>query len=198
MDNIAIGFLDWMDATAIDKCHLVAYSMGGRLGLHMVINYPDRFDKVILESSSPGLKTEEERVARLEHDYGIIKKLQALPVEQFMQEWYDQPLFDSLREHPDKLERLLHDQSQASTPGWVKSLQMMGTGKQFSLWPRIDEVRHEPLLIVGEKDAKFQAIAKEMAEAISGAKMVVVPGAGHNVHLEKPSVFVEQVRQYLT
>ncbi|MBU8933624.1 MAG: 2-succinyl-6-hydroxy-2,4-cyclohexadiene-1-carboxylate synthase [candidate division Zixibacteria bacterium] len=198
MDRVACGLVRWLDELSIEKCHLVAYSMGGRLGLYLAINYSDRFDRIVLESSSPGLKTEEERAVRRAHDALITKKLQTMPVEEFMREWYDQPLFDSLRQYPDKLEGLLKDRSRADMAGWAKSLAMMGTGQQASLWPRLNEVKASLRLIVGEKDAKFQEIAKEMAEEILGTTVAVVAGAGHNVHLEQPVAFVEQVRQYLT
>ena len=41
-------------------------------------------------------------------------------------------------------------------------------------------------LIVGERDAKFRAIAERMAAALPDAALHVVPGAGHAVQLEAP------------
>jgi 2-succinyl-6-hydroxy-2,4-cyclohexadiene-1-carboxylate synthase len=41
-------------------------------------------------------------------------------------------------------------------------------------------------LITGGRDAKFTEIARQMAAAIAGAKAVVVSGAGHAAHLERP------------
>ena len=49
-------------------------------------------------------------------------------------------------------------------------------------------------MIIGERDAKFRAIAGEMAAGIPRAQLVVVPGAGHAVHLEAP----ERVAEILT
>jgi pimeloyl-ACP methyl ester carboxylesterase len=42
-------------------------------------------------------------------------------------------------------------------------------------------------LVVGERDQKFRAIATEMAAGLPRATVVVVPGAGHAVHLEAPA-----------
>jgi 2-succinyl-6-hydroxy-2,4-cyclohexadiene-1-carboxylate synthase len=44
--------------------------------------------------------------------------------------------------------------------------------------------------VVGERDSKFQGIAAEMAAAIPVAEVVIVPGAGHAVHLEAPEAIV--------
>jgi 2-succinyl-6-hydroxy-2,4-cyclohexadiene-1-carboxylate synthase len=41
-------------------------------------------------------------------------------------------------------------------------------------------------LLVGERDAKFRAVANEMAARIPRARVVIVPAAGHSVHLEAP------------
>ena len=50
------------------------------------------------------------------------------------------------------------------------------------LWDRLGELTMPVTLVVGERDAKFRAIAERM-----GAPVVVVPGAGHAVHLEAPA-----------
>jgi pimeloyl-ACP methyl ester carboxylesterase len=41
-------------------------------------------------------------------------------------------------------------------------------------------------LVVGERDSKFRAVAVEMARRMPAAEVVVVPVAGHAVHLEAP------------
>ena len=42
------------------------------------------------------------------------------------------------------------------------------------------------LLVVGERDEKFRTIALAMADEIASARVEIVPGAGHAVHLERP------------
>jgi pimeloyl-ACP methyl ester carboxylesterase len=41
-------------------------------------------------------------------------------------------------------------------------------------------------LVAGDRDPKYVDLARRMAERIAGAEVVVVPGAGHAVHLEDP------------
>ncbi len=45
--------------------------------------------------------------------------------------------------------------------------------------------------MVGERDEKFRAIAERMAAALPSARVRVVEGAGHAVHLEVPDALVE-------
>ncbi len=40
-------------------------------------------------------------------------------------------------------------------------------------------------------------IAERMAEALPDARIVVVPGAGHTVHLERPDAWVGAVTAFL-
>jgi pimeloyl-ACP methyl ester carboxylesterase len=49
-------------------------------------------------------------------------------------------------------------------------------------------------LVAGEQDAKFREVAERMAEAIPAAELVVVEGAGHAVHLERPEALAEALR----
>jgi pimeloyl-ACP methyl ester carboxylesterase len=48
-------------------------------------------------------------------------------------------------------------------------------------------------LVVGERDAKFQAIAAEMAAALADARVHVVGGAGHATHLEAPGLVADVI-----
>ncbi len=41
-------------------------------------------------------------------------------------------------------------------------------------------------LVVGERDEKFTAVAERMAAALPSARVEIVPGVGHAVHLEPP------------
>jgi pimeloyl-ACP methyl ester carboxylesterase len=46
------------------------------------------------------------------------------------------------------------------------------------------------LLIAGERDqAAPLKTMQRMAETIAGSRLVVIPGAGHMVHLERPAEF---------
>jgi 2-succinyl-6-hydroxy-2,4-cyclohexadiene-1-carboxylate synthase len=68
----------------------------------------------------------------------------------------------------------------------ARALRGLGTGALPSVWDRLAELRIPVVLVVGERDQKFRAIAEEMASAIAAARLVVVRGAGHAAHLEAP------------
>jgi 2-succinyl-6-hydroxy-2,4-cyclohexadiene-1-carboxylate synthase len=74
----------------------------------------------------------------------------------------------------------------------------MGQGAQPSFWERLGELRGLVLLIVGEEDEKYAAIARAMTERIPEARVEVVAEAGHAAYLEAPGptgrVVVELLR----
>ena len=61
------------------------------------------------------------------------------------------------------------------------------------LWDRLGELAMPVTLVVGERDAKFRAIAERMAERLPDAEVVVVAGAGHAVALEDPEAVAEAI-----
>lgn len=66
--TVASHMIQLLDRLKIKQVDLLGYSMGGRLALAIAVNYPERVRRLILESASPGLETEEERAERRQKD----------------------------------------------------------------------------------------------------------------------------------
>ena len=79
----------------------------------------------------------------------------------------------------------------------ASSLRLAGTGAQQSLWPTLPSLPMPVLLVAGQLDAKFTAIAERMAALIPDAVVEIIAGAGHVVHLERPTEFLEVLRRWL-
>jgi 2-succinyl-6-hydroxy-2,4-cyclohexadiene-1-carboxylate synthase len=73
--------------------------------------------------------------------------------------------------------------------GLAQSLRGVGTGVQPSLHAQLPALHIPVLLIAGELDTKFMAIARSMAQALPRSQLRIIPGAGHAVHLERPEDF---------
>jgi 2-succinyl-6-hydroxy-2,4-cyclohexadiene-1-carboxylate synthase len=195
MPNTAQAIIQLLDRLEIPQSHLIGYSMGGRLALYLALYFPDRFPKVILESASPGLKTEAEQIARKQHDAELADRLES-DFPKFLMEWYEQPLFRSLKQHPN-FEQIVKQRLQNCSSELAKSLRYLGIGEQPSLWDKLIAHQHPLLLLVGERDRKFISINEEMASLCRMAQLEIVPDAGHNIHLENPEKFVTQIQKFL-
>ena len=106
-------------------------------------------------------------------------------MEEFARRWATET--PVLAGQPAEVRERVHADRLRNTPaGLARALRGLGTGALSPLWDRLGELTMPVTLIVGERDAKFRAIAEEMARSIPHAALVVVPGAGHAVHLEAP------------
>ena len=195
MLNTAQALINLLDDLQIDKCLLLGYSMGGRLALYMTLHFPDRFEKVVLESASPGLKSEKDRSHRIQSDLDIAQKLKNSNIKDFILNWYDRPLFKSLKKSP-KFDQLIETRLANNPLELAKSLRNMGTGNQPSLWEKLTQNQIPILLLAGEDDHKFQSINAEIASLCPAANLAIIPKAGHNIHFENIDKFVEVVRQF--
>ncbi|PSB40786.1 2-succinyl-6-hydroxy-2,4-cyclohexadiene-1-carboxylate synthase [filamentous cyanobacterium Phorm 6] len=195
MSNTAQALIHLLDDLQIDKCLLLGYSMGGRLALYMTLHFSDRFEKVVLESASPGLMTAKDRSHRLESDSHTAQKLENSNLKEFLLSWYDRPLFQSLKKSPN-FHRLIEARLVNNAIELAKSLRNMGTGNQPSLWAQLAQNQIPLLLLVGAYDDKFKTINTEIASLCPAASFQIVPKAGHNIHFENIDKFVEVVRQF--
>lgn len=199
IEPTAQAIINLLDELKIDKCHLIGYSMGGRLALYLTLHFPEHFIKVVLESASPGLKTQAERLERIRRDAQIAKKLSRTIIQidfaAFLSSWYSQPIFGSIKNHPE-FERLLENRFQNHPIELTKSLQFMGTGNQPSLWGKIKDNITLLLLVVGENDKKFRDINTEIANICKVAQLKIISNTAHNIHFENTVEFVQNIREF--
>ncbi len=183
------------DAESIILC---GYSMGGRLALLFAEKYPLLLNKLIIESSSPGINDEAERKKRLESDEELAKFIETNTIERFVERWINLPLFSSLKNLPDDKLKFYHKcKMNNNQTGLTNSLRAFSTGKMTSLWDKLQNIKIKTLLITGELDEKFSLLNKKMCEQMPLAQQVIVKNAGHIVHLEKPKVFVNLITDFI-
>ncbi len=171
---------------------LAGYSQGGRIALHAALAMPERVTQLVLIGASPGIADDSERAARRQADERLAEHVERLTVAQFANEWEQTPLISDIA---PQAAALAHADRLRSTPaGLAAALRGLGTGALPSLWERLTELRIPVTLLAGERDAKFTALAHQMARHIPHATVEIVPGAGHAVHLERPDAVAAALR----
>lgn len=178
--------------------HLVGYSMGGRIALQLALAHAEIVRSLVLESASPGIADPGERAARVRSDEALARMLESEGVEPFVSHWEQIPLFASQsRIAAEARERLRADRLRRDACGLAQSLRGCGAGVAPAVVDRLHELTMPTLLVVGELDEKYRQLGETMAERIPRAELVVVPEAGHTVHLEQPAAYAEAVRRFL-
>ncbi|MGL5794721.1 MAG: 2-succinyl-6-hydroxy-2,4-cyclohexadiene-1-carboxylate synthase [Waterburya sp.] len=196
LPNLAQALIALLEQLNIRQCFLVGYSLGGRIALYLTIYFPQYFLGVILESASPGLKTQPERDRRIQQDLQLIKQLESQDFADFLQQWYSQPLFSSFAQHPNFQQALIRRLNNNPVK-LSKSLRYLGLGMQPSLWSQLKSLQIPLLLVVGELDSKFVAINREIANLCPQANLNIVKNSGHNVHFEQLWEFSKLLERFL-
>lgn len=178
---------------------IAGYSMGGRIALSFAINNSHKIKKLILESSTAGIENRNDRLIRINNDNYLAKTIEGKGIENFVDYWLNQPLFNTLKNIPPEIYNALREKKLKNNPvGLANTLRGLGTGVMPNYWNRLQSLQIETLLISGELDKKFTEINSRLNSLLPNSNHKIIQNCGHNVHLEKPEEFVILLNEFLT
>ena len=172
----------------------VGYSMGARMALHVATERPDVVEALVLVGGTPGIEDDAERAERRAADRALAGTIRTDGVDAFVERWLAQPMFAGLP--PEG--RFEDERRRNTAEGLAASLELAGTGSQEPLWGALGAIDAPVLVVAGEDDRRYAAIAERTAAAIGAtARAALVPGAGHSAHLEQPQRFIDLLDGWL-
>ncbi|MCX7798175.1 MAG: 2-succinyl-6-hydroxy-2,4-cyclohexadiene-1-carboxylate synthase [Melioribacter sp.] len=180
----------------IKKLILCGYSMGGRAALSYCIRYPQKIVAAILESTTAGITDYTLKKEKVISDFLLAEKIRKEGIKSFIDDWMNNSLFQSLKKLPD-FENIKNKKYKNNAIGLSNSLIGFTTGLMPDYWKKLNLLNFPILLISGNLDEKYTTIAKEMKLKLPDAEHKIANQCGHNVHLEKPDVFVKFVKEFL-
>jgi 2-succinyl-6-hydroxy-2,4-cyclohexadiene-1-carboxylate synthase len=178
------GCMEHVLARAPRRFVLGGYSQGGRIALHVALAAPERVQRLVLVATTAGIEGDAEREQRRRSDHALADDLEHRPYEEFVERWRTQPLFAT---DPPEVGALAREDQRRNRPDALAAvLRGIGSGEMRPLWSRLPELKMPVTIVVGERDAKFQALGRRMAELLFDAQLLVVAG-GHGLPLENPT-----------
>jgi pimeloyl-ACP methyl ester carboxylesterase len=184
-----------LDYLAIDRAHLVGWSMGSGIVFDCAVAHPDRVRSIVSVGSwvsgysSPAAKS---MLDDLRHVRAAMK---TGGHQAAVDAWMDSPFFrDGIAERAagERFRTIAKDYTfwhfahrdpQQPVPGAVT---------------RLAEVRVPVLLLAGEHDVPlFLEIADMLASTLPRARKLTIAGGGHLVHMERPNEFNQAVVAFL-
>lgn len=197
LSGASLGVAEAMHKAGVRSAPMVGYSMGGRLAMDLAIHHEHLCSGLVLESASAGIPTEKARAERLASDEKRARELEQGAFEDFLPTWYAQPVFASLRDDVNGLEEVLR-RRRFNEPGELaKALRGMSVGAQAPLWESLPGLNIPVLLVAGERDSKYANMVRQMAARLPHATVKIIPGVGHNCHVESPSEMARHIKEFL-
>lgn len=195
-ETVGQGLLETLQGLESGSVGLVGYSLGGRIALYAATVFPQHINALILESCQPGIEAEPARLDRAGADDEQAQILLEYGLDQFVDCWYEQALFSTLKRYPQLLSAF-KTKRKKNNPLWLaKIIRELSPGRQPPLWKNLGSLPMSVLLIAGSLDPKYTELAAQMGRQIPYGTTSIIPGAGHNVHLENPERFAELVQAH--
>lgn len=189
----------WLQAAfkelGLQEVYLLGYSLGGRVALDYSAHFPEQVKALILESASPGLRSQEEREQRLLQDQQLAERLCSQNYQQFLIQWYQLPLFGKLAQHPD-FAQLLQRRQRQKPETLAEVLLGLSPAQQHNYWPWLAQNPMPLLCLVGQQDQKYLQIAQQIVHSHPQTVLQVL-NAAHCGHLEDPQNWLQAVKQFL-
>ncbi len=186
---------------------VIGYSMGGRIALEIAIQHGSRGSQrhadaptFALLSAHPGLDDASERNIRCASDIRLADRLATISLATekdvrlefataFLDEWYGQALFSTLRMRKDFI-AFAQRRREALSSGdcaslWAEIVVGCSPGRSQSRWEALEHRLDDCWMIVGDRDARYVAVATR-ARSI-GVATALISDAGHAAHIEQPA-----------
>jgi 2-succinyl-6-hydroxy-2,4-cyclohexadiene-1-carboxylate synthase len=173
------------------KPYVWGYSLGGRVLQKVIERGKSHISGAILESTAG---FQREPLDRFERDKIWAHKLSSVPIEEFLNEWYSQELFKSLRSHPKYLEIL--ELRKGINPQIAAKILVEASPVQNPLLTP-DKIPIPTLVITGENDAKYSKIWASWIDKNPNLDIRNLEKCGHTPHIENLELTVRTVQEWL-
>jgi 2-succinyl-6-hydroxy-2,4-cyclohexadiene-1-carboxylate synthase len=185
------------DHLGVARTHLVGYSMGGRLALHVAARRPERILSLLTIGAHAGLE-EGAREGRRQGDEALAGRIEKEGLEAFVQYWSSLPLFAGLeRRGPAFVAQIRAARMTNHVAGLACSLRGMGAGAMEPVWDELRSVTFPCTFVAGQLDHGYVSSARRLAATVPHGRVEVVPRAGHTVHQERPEAFARLLEDHL-
>lgn len=199
MPRLANALAALFDRLGIDQADLTGYSMGARAALHLALGATDRVRRLALIGATPGIESASGRAARAESDMALADLLDEEGIEAFVDYWETQPIFATQRALPASARARIRETRLAQDPASLAAaLRAFSTGFQEPVHAALHGLPCPTLLVAGEMDEKFRAIAESMRRLLPSAGIAIVPGAGHAVPSERPDALAALLESFFS
>jgi 3-oxoadipate enol-lactonase len=188
-DLLTADVIALMDALAIPRAHFAGISMGGMTALFLAQRHRDRFDRIIACDCGPNSTPASAQQWQERIELAAAKGMDAL-AEATINRWFPPEFVATKAPALDKVRGMITTTPFKGFAGCAAAL------SDYDLRPGLAGNDRPTLLICGTKDATFPGM-KQIKEAIPGATLVELAGAGHISNVEQPAAFTRALGDFI-
>jgi pimeloyl-ACP methyl ester carboxylesterase len=193
MEAIADDGAALLDQLGIERAIVAGCSMGGYAALAFVRRHPRRLAGLVLQDTRAGADTPEARANRATLAAKVLAEGASAAAAAFLPKLLGETTH---RDRPE-LAALLRERILATSPRGIANA-LHGLAARADSRETLPTIAVPTLVLVGAEDVLTPpAEAEAMAAAIPGARLGVIPGAGHLANLENPGAVNAALRAFL-
>ncbi len=193
MELVAQDAIALLEKLGTGPVHFAGLSMGGFVGMRVAARRPDLVKRLILMETSPDPEPRE-NISRYRLLTTIVRAIGARPIKnRTLPIFFGRSMLADggrkreLAEYVDRMSR--------RRDVWRA---VNGVIDRAGIYDELSRIRAPTLVIVGDEDvATVPAKAERIAGAISGARLVVIPRAGHSSTVERPAAVTSAIETFL-
>jgi 3-oxoadipate enol-lactonase len=195
MEQHADDLAELLDALLLhEPIVLCGFSMGGYAAWQFVRKYPERLRALVQIDTRAAADTAEARAGRIKMAENVAEWGSGRVAEMMGPKLFAPQSFQEL---PDVV-RAVRAIVERTPPEGIAAAQRGMAARPDMNW-LLPSIKVPTLVVVGEHDAiSPPEEMKTIAAAITGAKFVVVPGAGHMTTMENPSAVNAALLEFVT
>ena len=164
----------------VERAIIGGLSLGGYVSLAFALAHPAMTQALVICDSGPGYRNAEARAQWNQRAHERAASLESKGL-------------DALTRRSKETQQAVHRSAQ----GLAHAARGMLAQEGSQVIDGLASIRVPTLVIVGDQDQPFVAPSEYMAKKIAGARLAVIPGAGHSSNLDQPEAFNRVLREFL-
>ncbi|HEY0461753.1 MAG TPA: alpha/beta hydrolase [Pyrinomonadaceae bacterium] len=195
METFADDVLGILDDLQIEKANILGASFGGFVAQEFALAFPERLNKLILACTTTG------GVNHVKPDIEILRSFApdpSLTVGERIRKFIRPAFTDEFNaDSADEVEKVcrLRESSEVAEAVYMAQLQ---TAFTFNTEDKIGAVRHETLVLSGDKDRVVpMQNSVNLAEKIPNATLKIIENGSHMFFIENAARFNQAVAEFL-
>jgi pimeloyl-ACP methyl ester carboxylesterase len=169
-----------LDAAGVEEAVIGGLSLGGYMSLAFHLAHPSRVRALLIVDTGPGYKND---AAREAWNTSALSTADRLGREGLA----------ALQGASAERARSIHRNAE----GLARAARGMLTQRDARVISSLAEIKVPSLVIVGANDTPFLKASDYMAAKIPGAKLLIIPDAGHAANIDQPEAFNSAVLRFL-